>query len=592
MAQPFYIPLVMLAAVVGVVVGFVAWLRGDRAGARPLTLFVFAASFWAVAEGVGLASAGLGSIRFWKQVGFTLSAVIPVAWLVTVLEYTGADEWFGWRTLAVLLVEPAAYIVLIWTNLSHGLVWTNGHRELVGSYSTLGMDFGLAFWGHQVYSYLLVAVGGLLLLRVIFRSNTLYRRQSTALLAAVVFPLVGNALYAFGLISGGIDPTALMYVLSGIVLAVAMFRSQLLHIAPAIRDLGREELLSELTDPVLIIDRDDRLVDMNPAGRRLVDGGAEEPLGNKLDWCCPDLAAALEAETTQLRFDSNGSVRYFDVRVSSLSRTHGSVSGRLISLRDVTEQRQREQRLDVLNRILRHNIRNELNVARGNVDMARLESEDEELTTRLDSAIETIDGVVDRSDKVNTLSRLFDTDTGGTLDLSAHLRSDLSTLRMEFPEATVELDLPETLDVGAGPSLVAAFDELVRNAVEHGGEGPEVLVTVAESTTNAVTVEVRDDGPGIEEQELHALRAGRETALDHGSGVGLWLANWVVERNGGTLSFTNTDAGCTARVRLPRPGASPDHSDTVKDAATGTDRLFAVGESSRVARDEATTDEP
>ena len=299
MAQPFYLPLVMLAAVVGVVVGFVAWLRGDRAGAQPLTLFVFAASFWAVAEGIGLASAGLESIRFWKQVGFTLSAVIPVAWLVTVLEYTGADEWFVKRRLAALLVEPAAYVVLVWTNRSHGLVWTNGQREFVGSYSTLGVDFGLAFWGHQVYSYLLVTFGALLLLRVILRAETLYRRQSTALLAAVAFPLVGNALYAFGLFPGGFDPTAIMYVLSGVVLAVAMFRSQLLRIAPAIRDLGREELLSELEDPVLIVDRDDRLVDMNPAGRRLIDEDDGESLGKKLKLCCQDLAAALDSEMTQ-----------------------------------------------------------------------------------------------------------------------------------------------------------------------------------------------------------------------------------------------------------------------------------------------------
>ena len=257
----------------------------------------------------------------------------------------------------------------------------------------------------------------------------------------------------------------------------------------------------------------------------------------------------------------------------------------------MTEQRQREQRLDVLNRILRHNIRNELNVARGNVDMARLESDNEELTTRLDSAIETIDGVVARSDKVNTLSRLFDTDTGGTFDLPAHLRSDLSTLRGEFPEATVELDLPETLEVGAGPSLVAAFDELVRNASEHGGERPEVTVTVAEKTTDAVTVEVRDDGPGIEEQELHALRAGRETALDHGSGVGLWLANWVVERNGGTLSFTNTAEGCTASVRLPRPGASPERAAPgSEDTATETNEPVSEGDLSPATRDGPTTD--
>ena len=594
MAQPLYLPLVLLAAVLGMGVAFVAWLRGDRPGARPLTLFVVAASLWAVAEGLSLASAGLDSVRFWKQVGFTLSAVIPVTWLVTVLEYTGTEEWLDRRSLAALLAEPAVFVTLVWTNETHGLVWTSGHREFVGAYSTFGLDFGLAFWAHQVYTYLLVTAGALLLVRIILRTDTLYRRQSTALLIAVALPLVGNALYAFGLLPGGLDPTGVMYVVAGIVLALAMFRSQLLRIAPAIRDLGREELLSELEEPVLIVDRDDRLVEMNSAGEELV-AEDEESLGRKLEDCCADLAAALQEtdEKTQLRLDRDGDVRYYDVRVSDLSRGRGSVSGRLVSLRDVTEQRQREQRLDVLNRIFRHNIRNELNVVRGNVDMVRRDLTDDALTTRLDAAIETIDGVVERSNKLNTLSRLFDAETDGTIDLTTHLESERIKWNHAHPDATIDLDVPDTLEVATGPSVVAVFDELVANAVEHTDGESTVCLGIDEraSDDDEVVVEVEDDGPGINEQELHVLRVGRESALEHGSGVGLWLANWVTERNGGTLSFSNTTAGTTVRIRLPRPGAKRESAEVVEGesdteaTATGHSTSGASNEPSARSRE-------
>jgi PAS domain S-box-containing protein len=560
MVESLYLPVLLVAAVVGMAVAFAAWIRGDRAGARPLTVFVAAASFWAVAEGVGVAASGLGALQFWRQVGLSLSVVIPLAWLVTVIEYTGSERWLTRRNLLLLLVEPVVFLGLVWTNGSHQFVWTDTSRAFVGPYSSLVMDFGIGFWGHQVYSHLLVAAGALLLMRVIARNKDLYRSQSTALLVAIVLPLTGNALYMFRIVPAGIDPTAMGYVLGGVVLAFALFRTQLLQVAPAIRELGREELLADLDDAVLIVDENGRIVDTNPAGEHLVGRDRSESLGRELGDLCPDLADVLssDARQTQVRVDFDGTVRYYDMRVSELDRRYAPHSGRVVTFRDVTDQRRREQRLDVLNRILRHNIRNELNVVRGNVALARAETKEDGVGVRLDAAVETVDQIIDRSNKVNTLSRLFEAETDGMLDLREHLESTLAKVRRDHPDASITIDLPETIAVDAGPSLTAVFDELVRNAIVHNdGDHPDVVVTVndAESDDNEVVVDVRDDGPGIDEQELRVLREGRETPLDHGSGVGLWLANWVVERNGGTLTFENTADGCTASVELPRAGS-------------------------------------
>lgn len=566
MAQPFYLPIVLLAAVVGMGVGFFAWIRGDRPGARPLTVLVVAASFWAVAEGLTVAAAGLGALGFWTQVGFTFSTIVPIAWLVVVLEYTGRERWLTRRRLGLLLVEPAIFVFLVWTNDGHGLVWTDATRAFLGEYSVLALDFGLAFWAHQVYSYLLVTAGAFLLLRMILGSTRLYQSQSTALLLAIAIPMVGNALYIFDVLPPGIDPSGLAYVLTGVVLAGAMFRTQLLQIAPAVRELGREEVLTELDDAVFILDESDRIVDTNPAGERLLD--ADEYLGQRLGRVLPSLAEALDTEQSPLRLDSGGSVRYFDVQVSSLSRGYGTLSGRLVSLRDVTEQRRREQRLDVLNRLLRHNIRNELNVVRGNVDLARDAVADDHASQRLGTAVETVDTVVDRSEKVSRLSRLFEADTGGTLDLTDHLRSDLAKTRRDYSDADIEVALPDTLLVAAGPTLTVAFDELVINAVVHNDSSNpqvELAVDAAESDEEYVVVTVTDDGPGIDDQEYRTLAEGRETPLEHASGVGLWLANWVVEHNGGSLSFDSSSRGTIVSVRLPR---AVDADGAIEDIAT------------------------
>jgi signal transduction histidine kinase len=389
-------------------------------------------------------------------------------------------------------------------------------------------------------------------------------------LLAISIPMVGNALYIFGLLPAGIDPNGLAYVLTGVVLAGAMFRTQPLQVTPAVRELGREEMLTELDDAVFILDENDRIVDTNPAGRGLLEADGTGYLGRPLASTFPALVDALDADKSPLRLDTGGSVRHFDVQISSLSRGHGTLSGRLVSLRDVTEQRRREQRLDVLNRLPRHNIRNELNVVRGNVSLARDSVADDHASKRLGTAVETVDTIVDRSEKVGRLSRFFEADTGGRLDLTDHLESDLDKTRREYPDADISVSLPETPPVAAGPTLTAASDELVANAVVHNdSDTPQVGLAVDDiaSDNAAVVVTVTDNGPGIDRREIQTLAEGRETPLKHTSGVGLWLANWVIEHNGGSLSFETTAQGTIVSVGLPRVADTGGTAETATDNA-------------------------
>ena len=108
------------------------------------------------------------------------------------------------------------------------------------------MEFGLAFRAHQAHSYLLVVVGRLLLVRVLFRQRRVFRVQSTALLCAITIPMVGSVLSLFGAIPDGIDLAAPGYVVAGVILAGAAFRTDLLSLTPTVRELGREGVLPEL----------------------------------------------------------------------------------------------------------------------------------------------------------------------------------------------------------------------------------------------------------------------------------------------------------------------------------------------------------
>lgn len=582
MLGTFYLPLVLLAGTVGMAVAGYTWLHRDQPGALPLTVLVMAASVWAVVEGLTVADAAVDSMVFWSMVALSLSVVLPLAWLVTVLEFTGRDSWLGTRLLALLLVEPILFLALVWTNDTHALVWRDAVPVSVGEFSALTLEFGIVFWGHQAYSMALVAVGALLLFASMLGSNEYYRWQSTAILAAVLVPIVGNALHVYGHLPSGLDPTAIGFVCTGMVVAGVMFETELASIAPLTRQVGRDAALTELEDAIIILDDGGRIVDLNPAAEALVGAEATACLGHHLTETVPDLDGVLDEASNRahLELERQGKRRHFDVRTSSLSLGFGALSGRVISLRDVTAQRQRQQRLDVLNRLLRHNIRNELNVVRGKIELENVDRETE--SVRLEAALEKIDGIVERSNKVGRLSRLLEGETGGRIDLGRELRG-------QFDETTITLDLPASLPVNGGRSLVVGFEELVDNAIEHNdAEDPQVSIRLDEAASdeNTVVLAVSDNGPGIGEYEWQTLSAGRETPLQHGSGVGLWLVHWVVRRAGGTLDLETTADGSVVWVRLPRA------TEVFEVDGPGTDGHEVDGSSEKVGNESTDGQDP
>ena len=547
---PSPLSVVFLAAVVGMGVAVLVWLHRDSPGAGPLAAFVIASSLWAVAHGLELAVPDLETMVRLLQVQLTLSVIVPIAWVVTVIEYTGHPTWLTRRRVALLLVEPAVFVTLVWSNEAHELVWSGIETAIIGQVSTLIPVWGVARWGNLAYILLLVLAGGALLVRMTFRTNDLFRAQGVALLIAITVPTVADSLYLLGVLPGRFNPTSVGYVISGIVLSTALLRGQLLDVAPVTRELGREAIFAEMDDPVVIVDGTGRIVDVNAAAVTLFPGTGTAVSGTRLDDELPALAETLpevgKRIQTETRLEHDGMVRYYDVRVTPLYRAYGVVSGHLVTLRDVTTRRQREQRIDVLNRLLRHNIRNEMNVVSGNADLLA-DSVPEDEHDRIDRITRTVDGIVDRSNKIGRVSEALESEQPRPVELRPLVEPVAEERRSA---ADITLSCPEGCWVEGAPSLTLAFEELLDNAIEHGGEHPTVEID-AVVRENAVVVRIHDDGPGIAPHERAVILAGEETPLKHGSGVGLWLVKWVVRNVGGTLSFVEDDGGTTIEIELP-----------------------------------------
>lgn len=202
--------------------------------------------------------------------------------------------------------------------------------------------------------------------------------------------------------------------------------------------------------------------------------------------------------------------------------------------------RQFVTRLEVFNRVLRHNLRNQLDVINGHAESI----DDDEHREAIVAATETLAAVGTRARRIDHL--LSKEPRPSSVALADRIDAVLATV--DTGGAVVETAVPDDATVVTdGEILTTVLRSPVENAVEHG---ESTVVVSAEPTDDGWTVAVSDDGPGIPDSELDSLAAERERPLQHGRGLGLWELKWGVDRLGGDLTF-GTDDGTTVEIHLP-----------------------------------------
>ncbi len=557
-----YLVLIAVAGGLSAPLSVIALRNRDIGGALPLGVLLSGVTLWATGKVGELVSSGLSTAVFWANVQYGGVVVVIAMWLLFVLVYTGRSTWVTRRTVVLLSVEPSLVLFAIWTNGSHGLFRTSMGLVSYGSLSGLTSTPGPVFWIHSAYSYLLLLVGTVLILRLLIRSDHLFRSQAIGLLVAVFSPWIGNGVFLLGAAPPALDTTIIGFSITGTVLVVITVRHRLLDIVPMVREVARDELIESMTDAVLVVDQRDRLVDGNPAAESLLGGEIREVVGRPLDDAFPALADVIDGASngggtlqTELERREESAVQYYDVRVSPIQRGFGTLTGRLISLRDVTDQRQREQQLAVLNRLLRHNFRNEATTIQGNASLLRADVTDPDARRRLETIERTIETMIERNERFSHLTDRLKESDGDVVDLAAEIEELVASKRRRHPEVAITLDCTESAWVDAGEVVVSALDELLTNSIKHNDtERPRVTISItseAQGESDAVRLRLRDNGPGIPDHEIEPIDKGTETPLEHASGVGLWLATWIVRKVNGSLAFTETDDGTTVTVQLP-----------------------------------------
>ncbi|MCR4408180.1 MAG: GAF domain-containing protein [Anaerolineae bacterium] len=355
---PYVLPL-FVAAVVSVALAVYAWRHRGTRGATAFVVLMLAIVEWLLGYALELGSTTLPAKVFWAKVEYLGIAILPLSLLVFILQYTGHERWLSFRNLALLAVVPACTLLLVWTNQAHGLVWTSTRLDASGPFPVLDMDYGLWFWVHLTYAYLLLLLGTIWLIAAFLRSLSLSRRQSGVLLIGVLFPWVSNGLYLAGLSPiPNLDLTPFAFVASGIAFAWGLFAFRLLDVLP----VAYKSVVESIDDGVIVLSAQDYILDLNPAARRMIGVSAAEAVGKpavQVLTAYADLVkrfdSSLEAHTEiTLDFPSGSGTEaqggrknlyHYELHISPLTDQRGNLLGRVVVLHDVTVRQQAEEAL-------------------------------------------------------------------------------------------------------------------------------------------------------------------------------------------------------------------------------------------------------
>lgn len=236
---------------------------------------------------------------------------------------------------------------------------------------------------------------------------------------------------------------------------------------------------------------------------------------------------------------SDGGWRVLDgVGVNRFDDPH--IGGYLLTLRDETRRDRYEQRLRVLTRVLRHDLRNELNVVHGYADVIAAEGgDDADYAERIQRSAERLASLGTRVRGVDqTLRR---TDHGGRpVDVTRVVTEVADRARDRFPEMTVTVETDEVLAYADELLATALWNVVENTGRHHDGDRPRMAITLSDDSGTA-ELRIADDGPGIPAEDREAVESGQETQLRHASGLGLWLVRWIVDGVDGELSFVDGD---------------------------------------------------
>jgi PAS domain S-box-containing protein len=323
-----------------------------------------------------------------------------------------------------------------------------------------------------------------------------------------------------------------------------------------------ESLFNSISGAIVVTDLDECIRTCNPGFIDLFGYEIDDVEGDHISTITTDGAevdllfetrADLQESPVLNYRKKSGRIFPGESRTSPLRTHDNEIRGHVVHIIDVSDAQKNREQLQVLGRVFRHNIKNAMNVIMAQAEIVQ-DRGSSAVMPQAEKILETSRKFVEMAENQQRITEIL---TGNTetvkVDLVPVIKRTVTDLQGRYPDATIQTDLITECQVSTVREIADAIQELVQNAIIHS-EKDHPSVDIRLRHTEAITeLTIRDDGPGIPDQEWNVLtQEGDIEPLSHGTGLGLWFVDQVISQSNGTMAFdTNDSGGTTITVRLP-----------------------------------------
>lgn len=571
------------------IVGIALFMYSRRYARLPetkyLQLLCAMAAAWAMLQAIDVCVIDLEGKVLLTQLKFIFAPYVCVAVFGLLISMNGRGDWFDRRSLIAISIVPFVTTVLALTVQWHTLFlydFALAGQDPVVLRSSEGIWYGF----YLLYSYGLMIVALIVLVDSTIGANALYKKQAAIMAISFIPPFLSDALQNYLQTFEEVDVAPMMFIFSGTLMAWGLYRYRILDIRP----IARVEVVENMTDAMLMIDGDGRLIDINRSAGSLLSVPAGKVLGVPVSDAFPfggEIARLIASggPRGEITVGSGPSRRTFDASVMPVE-VKEELRAHMVLMRDITERERAErslkaahERLGLLSSMTRHDLLNRLTVIDGYVDLAMREVDIDRIRTYLE-----------RTELSSEAARSLVEFTGDYESFGINAPSWLLVDDV-FARATGQFPLDRiavSSDVGgvavyADVMLEKVLYNLVDNTLRHGGAVSRISFG-HEMRGGGLVLVYRDDGEGISDRaKPHIFERG----FGSHTGLGLFLARDVLAITGIEITERGEPGKGVRFELLVPPGGfrtepqgdaqSPTSMRSARAWAQRTDRLISSG---------------
>lgn len=313
--------------------------------ARYLLLLLLSVAVWSATYGMEFKSVDLETKLWWVRTEYLGAVWVGVFYFQFAMTITGRVSWLkGVKSWSLFLV-PALTIIAVYTNDHHQLIWSKAWIDTSGPIPSLAYHRGPGFWIYVAYAYGLLAAGTVVLIQGHLFNRQIESRHFWVMLIGVLAPWLSNIVYLAEFEPlRHIDLTPASFTISGIAFFWGIVHHQMLGLIPVARDA----VIESMQDAVFVLDPRNRVIDINSAAQDLLSPTHENIIGKPLPRLYPELFIRVEqsrldgCEDVEMTLTDKNGLRFWRLRQTPLHGSGNTLSGWLLILQDVTEQKRSE----------------------------------------------------------------------------------------------------------------------------------------------------------------------------------------------------------------------------------------------------------